>query len=160
MTNPTTAAALAAGAAAPDFTLDSTRGTPFTLSSLRGEKAVLLCFFPLAFTSTCTAEMCELSEGFDQFVGHNVEVFGISVDSVATLREFKAKYSMKVDFLSDFKREVTRRYDLLIEAKFYSKRAYYLIDKTGTIAWMHIEEHPGLRRPTDELVAAIEQLPK
>ncbi|MDQ6828785.1 MAG: redoxin domain-containing protein [Gemmatimonadota bacterium] len=160
MTNPTTATALAVGAAAPDFTLASTRGTPFTLSSLRGEKAALLCFFPLAFTSTCTAEMCELSEDFDRFTSGNVEVFGISVDSVATLREFKAKHAMKVDFLSDFKRVVTRKYDLLIEEKFYSKRAYYLIDKSGTVVWMHIEEHPGLRRPTGELLAAIEQLPE
>lgn len=159
MNTPATASALAVGITAPDFTLDCTRGTPFTLASLRGERAVLLCFFPLAFTSVCTAEMCELSEDFDRFSGRNVDVFGISVDSLPTLREFKAKHGMKVDFLSDFKRDVTRAYDLLIEEKFYSKRAYFLIDASGTIVWMQVEEHPGLRRPIGELVAAIAQLP-
>src|SRR4051794_20444944 len=92
------------GVLAPDFTLDSTSGTPVTLSSFRGKQPVLLAFFPLAFTSVCTTELCSFSENFDKFAGHNVAILPISVDSVPTLKEYKAKYEMKTDLLSDFKR--------------------------------------------------------
>jgi peroxiredoxin len=85
MTSPTASKAPAAGDVAPDFTADSTNGQPVTLSSLRGKKRVLLAFFPLAFTSTCTAELCDFSADFDQFSGKDVEVMPISVDSVPTL---------------------------------------------------------------------------
>ena len=57
----------AVGDPAPDFTADSTAGSPVSLSSFRGKKRVLIAFFPLAFTSTCTAELCDLSDDFDQF---------------------------------------------------------------------------------------------
>ncbi len=104
----------AVGAPAPDFTLPSTAGTDVTLSSLRGRK-VLLAFFPLAFTSTCTREMCAFSEDYAQFQDEDTLVLPISVDSVPTLREFKAKEHLTVDLLSDFKREVSRRYGVLLE---------------------------------------------
>jgi peroxiredoxin len=80
---------LAAGDVAPDFTADTTSGQPVTLSEFRGKKRVLLAFFPLAFTSTCTAELCDFSADFDQFGGKDVVVMPISVDSVPTLKEFK-----------------------------------------------------------------------
>ncbi|MBI3793070.1 MAG: redoxin domain-containing protein, partial [Gemmatimonadetes bacterium] len=79
------------GELAPDFTLASTAGTKVTLSQFRGQKHVLLAFFPLAFTSVCTAEMCAFSEDYAQFEGKDVVVFPVSVDSVPTLKEFKAK---------------------------------------------------------------------
>src|SRR6185295_15860327 len=85
------------GDLAPDFTLPSTSGADVALSSLRGKRNVVLAFFPLAFTSTCTAEVCAFSEDFDRFSGVNTTVLPISVDSVPTLKEFKAKYSIKVD---------------------------------------------------------------
>jgi peroxiredoxin len=78
------------GSPAPDFTLPSTSGTDVTLSSLRGRN-VLLAFFPLAFTKVCTEEMCALTENYGRFRAANTEVLPISVDSVPTLREFKAK---------------------------------------------------------------------
>ena len=96
------------GDLAPDFTLPSTAGLDVTLSSLRGRTNALLAFFPLAFTSTCTAELCAFSEDFDRFASAGTVVLPISVDSVPTLREFKAKHGMKVDLLSDFKRTVAR----------------------------------------------------
>src|SRR3954467_15043488 len=104
----------AVGTEAPDFTLASTAGAPLTLSSLRG-RVVLLAFFPLAFTSTCTAELCDMRDEYDQFAERGVAVLPISVDSTATLKEYKAKYGMRVDLLSDFKREVSRKYGTLIE---------------------------------------------
>ena len=147
----------AVGAAAPDFTLPSTAGQSVTLSALRG-KNVLLAFFPLAFTSTCTAEMCAFSEDYAKFQGKNTVVLPISVDSVPTLKEFKAKERMTVDLLSDFKREVTRKYGTLLDEQFFSKRAYVLIDKTGTVRWTHEERELGQRRENDELLAQLAAL--
>jgi peroxiredoxin (alkyl hydroperoxide reductase subunit C) len=145
------------GQPAPDFTVSSTAGS-FTLSSLRGQKNVLLAFFPLAFTSTCTAELCDFSNEFDRFGGENVEVLPISVDSTASLREFKNKYEMKATLLSDFKRDVSRAYGVLIPEKFYSERAYFLIDKTGRVAWSHVEKSTSEKRSNDDLIAEIRKL--
>jgi len=144
----------AIGAAAPEFTLASTGGGAVTLSSLRG-KRVLLAFFPLAFTSTCTAELCAFSEDFGRFQDANTVVLPISVDSVPTLKAFKAREQMSVDLLSDFKREVSRAYGVLDEEKFHSRRAYVLIDGAGIVRWTHVESELGHRRSNDELLAQV-----
>jgi peroxiredoxin len=147
-----------AGERAPDFTLPSTSGEDVTLRDFRGERAVLLAFFPLAFTSTCTTELCAFSEDFDQFDGAGVAVLPISVDSIPTLKEFKSRYGMHADLLSDFKREVSRAYGVLIEERFYSNRAYFLIDREGVVRWAHVEENPGQRRENAEILEKIRSL--
>ena len=145
----------AAGAPAPDFTLPSTAGSDVTLSKLRG-KNVLLAFFPLAFTRVCTQEMCSFSEDYGRFQDTNTVVLPISVDSIPTLNEFKAKERITVDLLSDFKREVSRRYGTLLEDKFFSNRAYVLIDPNGIVRWAFAEDTPGTRRENQELLARLE----
>lgn len=155
MTSPAVTKALAVGDRAPDFIADSTSGQPVTLSSFQGKKRVLLAFFPLAFTSTCTTELCDFSTDFDQFVARNVEVLPISVDSVPTLKEFKAKLNMREDLLSDFKRDISRAYGVLLADKFFSARAYFLVDLDGRIAWAHIEANPGLKRSNSEILEQI-----
>ncbi len=142
------------GAPAPDFTLPSTSGSEVTLSRLRGRN-VLLAFFPLAFTGVCTKEMCAFTDDYEQFRGAETEVLPISVDSVPTLKEFKAKERMSVDLLSDFKREVSRRYGTLLEDKFFSNRAYVLIDRDGVVRWTFAEETPGSRRENGELLERL-----
>lgn len=146
----------AVGSPAPDFTLPSTSGTDVTLSSLRG-KNVLLAFFPLAFTRVCTEEMCSLTEDYGRFRDANTEVLPISVDSVPSLKEFRAKERLSVDLLSDFKREVTRRYGTLIEEKFFSNRAYVLIGPDGVVRWTYAEDTPSTRRENRELLAQLEK---
>jgi len=146
----------AVGSPAPDFTLASTSRSDVTLSALRG-KNVLLAFFPLAFTRTCTAEMCAFSEDYDKFQSRDTTVLPISVDSVDTLVEFKRKENLAVDLLSDFKREVSRKYGTLIEERFYSGRAYVLIDRQGVVRWAFMEATPGSRRENAEI---LEQLAK
>ena len=142
----------------PDFTLPSTAGTEVTLSTFRGRKNVLLAFFPLAFTSTCTAENCAFSEDYERFERAGTVVLPISVDSVPTLKEYKAKYALQQDLLSDFKREVSRRYGTLLDDRFFSRRAYFLLDKQGRLRWSHVEAELGERREDTELLRQIAAL--
>jgi peroxiredoxin len=146
------------GDAAPDFTAPSTSGKDVSLSSFRGKRNVLLAFFPLAFTGTCTKELVCFTEDFDQFAGKGVEILPISVDSTASLKEFKNKLQMKTDLLSDFKRDISRAYGVLNEDRFYSNRAYFLIDRDGRVGWSHVEGSNGDRRENSEILAAIELL--
>jgi peroxiredoxin len=144
----------AIGSPAPDFTL-ATTGGKVTLSDFRGKKNVLLAFYPLAFTSTCTAELCAFTEDFSKFESHDVAVIPISVDATASLKVFKAQHAMTVELASDFKRDVSRAYGVLNEEKFYSNRSYFLIDKQGNLRWAHIEGNNSERRDNADLLAAI-----
>ena len=147
----------AVGSPAPDFTLPSTAGTDVTLSSLRG-KNVLIAFFPLAFTSTCTDELLCFTEDCGAFQVADTVVLPISVDSIPTLREFKAKEWIAVELLSDFKREVSRRYGTLLEDKFHTNRSYILIDRNGIVRWTYAEDTPKTRRENGELLERIRAL--
>jgi peroxiredoxin len=146
------------GDLAPDFIAASTSGKDVSLSSFRGKRNVLLAFFPLAFTGTCTKELVCFTEDFDQFAGKGVEILPISVDSTASLREFKNKLQMKTELLSDFKRDTSRAYGVLNEERFYSNRAYFLIDKEGRVRWSHVERNNSERRENPEILAAIKLL--
>jgi peroxiredoxin len=147
-----------AGELAPDFTAASTSGKEVSLSSFRGTSNVLLAFFPLAFTGTCTKELVCFTEDFDRFARKGVEILPISVDSIPSLREFKNKLGSKTDLLSDFKRDISRAYGVLNADRFYSNRAYFLIDRSGRVRWSHVESNNSERRETGELIAAIELL--
>lgn len=147
----------AVGTPAPDFSLPSTSGETVTLSALRGTP-VLLAFFPLAFTSVCTAEFCDVRDAWDEFAATGVRVLPISVDAGPSLQAFKEQLGTQVDFLSDFHREAARAYGTLIEARNFSNRAYFLVDRDGTIAWAHVEENPGQRRQNAEILAELAKL--
>lgn len=146
------------GEIAPDFTLPSTADREVTLSAFRGVQPVLLAFFPLAFTGTCTAEVCAFSDDYDRFAEAGVAVFPISVDSVPTLKEFAKRHAPRTEMLSDFKREVVGSWDLLIKDRFFSHRAYFLIDREGVVRWAHVEEQLGERRDNAEILDRIAAL--
>ncbi len=146
------------GAPAPDFTLASTAGGDLTLSALRGRR-VLLAFFPLAFTRVCTLELGDFSRDLPSFTGAGALVLGISVDSIPTLREFRARQGITVDLLSDFKRDVSRRYGVLMEDLFHSRRAYFLVDTAGVLRWSHVEAELGHKRDNAELLRQLAALP-
>jgi peroxiredoxin len=112
----------------------------------------------LAFTGTCTKELVCFTEDFDQFAGRGVEILPMSVDATPSLKEFKNKLQMKTELLSDFRRDVSRAYGVLNEERFYSNRAYFLIDKSGRIKWSYVERNNGERRDNSEILAAIELL--
>jgi mycoredoxin-dependent peroxiredoxin len=146
------------GDKAPDFNLKSTSGEQVTLSQFKGQKNVLLAFFPLAFTGVCTAENCSFSENYGKYETKDTVVLPISVDSTPTLNEFKGKHKMGHHLLSDFKRETGRAYGVLDEEKFFTKRAYFLVDKSGTLRWKHVEAELAQKRDDQELLAQIDKL--
>lgn len=148
----------AVGSQAPEITLNTTAGEVVTLAGLKGKTNVLLAFFPLAFTSTCTAELCAFTDDFSAFADKNVRVIPISVDAVPSLKAYKEHYKMGVDLASDFKREASRAYGTLMESTFFSNRAYFLIDIAGIVRWVHVEEKPGSRRENSEILAEIAKL--
>ena len=84
--------------------------------------------------------------------------FGVSVDHTASQKAFQEKAGFKTELLSDFKREVSRQYGVLLEDQFFSKRAYFLVDKQGKLAWKWVEAELGHRRENAELLAQIEKL--
>lgn len=146
------------GDQAPDFVLPSTGGVDVKLAAFRGDKSVLLAFFPLAFTSVCTAELCDFNTDLERFAGQGSVILPISVDSVPTLKEFKAKLGLGIELLSDFKRDVCRAYGTLMDDKFYSRRAYFLIDRQGRLAWKHVEAENKQRRQDDEILRQMQTL--
>ena len=147
------------GETAPDFTLDTTSGKPVSLTGFRGKKHVLVAFFPMAFTSTCTAELCSFTDDYATFAAKGVEVIPISVDMVPSLKAFKAQHNISVDLASDPRRDTSRAYGVLNEEKWYANRAYYLVDKQGVLRWVHVEAVNGQRRENAEILAEIAKLP-
>lgn len=138
---------LKAGDKAPDFSLYSTVKEKVTLSDLKGHNVVLL-FFPFAFTSTCTAELCSIRDGKEVYDQLEAKVFGISVDSVATLSYFKASHNFNFELLSDFNKEVCRSYgafydEFTLGMRGVAKRAAFVIDKNGFLKYTEVLENAG-----------------
>lgn len=155
---PVVTSILQPGTEAPDFTLPSTGGGKVTLSKYRGTHNVILAFFPFAFTSTCTAELCDFSTDYAAFANADTVVLPISCDFVPALKAFKAQERMTVDLLGDVRREVSRAYGVLLEDLYASARAYVLIDKQGMIRWSFAEAELGQKRSNAELLAELAKL--
>ncbi len=152
------------GEPAPDFTLplcDGEKVGTFTLSEHRGQKLVL-AFFPLAFTSVCTQEMCTFSDEFDAFSQLGAAVYGISVDSPFALNAFIRDHSLKVPLLSDFNREVSRAYDVLHDElmglKGISKRSVFVLDPEGVIRYRWVSDDPSKLPPFEEIRSVLNGL--
>jgi glutaredoxin-dependent peroxiredoxin len=138
--------AIEIGQKAPDFTLVATDRSNITLSEQKG-KAVLLLFFPLAFTSVCTTELCAIRDDISRYNNSNAVVYGISVDSNATLKKFKEEQGYNFELLSDFNKEASAAYDCIYAnfgwMKGVSKRAAFIIDKEGVIQYAEVLEMAG-----------------
>jgi len=138
---------LTIGQAAPDFTLFDSDKNPVTLSALKGNN-VLLLFFPQAFTSVCTKELCGVRDNIGLYSNSQAKVFGISVDSVFTLGKFKEDQGFNFPLLSDFNKEVSAQYDTIyqdwiLNMKGVSKRSAFVIDKEGIIQYAEVLESAG-----------------
>ena len=135
------------GQPAPDFTLYSSDKTKIALSDYRGKNVVLL-FFPFAFSSVCTAELCSVRDNMNSFSTLEAQIAGISVDSLYALARFKAEQNLDFPLLSDFNKQVSKAYDVLYENFSYgmqgvSKRSAFVIDKEGIVQYAEVLENPG-----------------
>ena len=135
------------GQPAPDFTLYDSEKNPVTLSQLKGQP-VLLLFFPLAFTSVCTRELCAVRDSIAWYDNVDAKVLGISVDSLHTLNKYKEEQQLNFTLLSDFNKEASRMYDAIYETfgfnmKGVSKRAAFVVDKEGILQYTEVLENAG-----------------
>ncbi len=144
---------------APDFELPNQFGEHVRLSDFRGLKAVALVFFPLAFSSTCTTELCELRDNLTLFSAADVELIGISVDSKATLRAWAEHEKYDFTLLADFwpHGDVAKEFGVFIEEKGFANRATFLIDRDGVIRASFITA-PGEARSLEAYRAALADL--
>lgn len=136
------------GQQAPDFALFDTDKNKISLTEQKGSNVVVL-FFPLAFTSVCTAELCTVRDTIGFYDNTHARVFGISVDSLYTLRKFKAEQNLNFALLSDFNKEAAKAYGVLYETfppfdmQGVSKRAAFVIDREGMVRYAEVCALPG-----------------
>lgn len=135
------------GTPAPDFTLFDSAKNQVSLHSLKGKKVVLL-FYPFAFSSTCTKELCYVRDNLSLFNNIDAEVLGISVDSLYTLAKYKEDQGFQFTLLSDFNKEVSRLYNAIYEdwnynMKGVSKRASFVIDRKGIVQYAQVLANAG-----------------
>lgn len=144
---------------APDFELPNQFGEHIRLSDFRGRKPVALVFFPLAFSSTCTSELCELRDNLALFADGGVELIGISVDSKATLRAYAEHEGYDFTLLADFwpHGAVAKEYGVFLEAKGFANRASFLIDTAGIIRATFVTA-PGEARSLEAYRTALDAL--
>ena len=145
---------------APDFELLNQFGESIRLSDYRGKRAVALVFFPLAFSGTCTGELCALRDNLALFKDHAVELIGISVDSKFTLRAWAEQEGYDFTLLADFwpHGQVAKEYGVFLQEKGFANRATFVIDESGIIRASFITA-PGEARSLEAYRAALELLP-
>ncbi len=123
---------------APDFTLKDKNGNDVTLSQFKGKKVVLY-FYPKDNTPGCTRQACAFAASFDEFRQKNIEVIGISKDSVASHLKFAEKHSLPFILLADPELDAIQKYGVWQEKKLYGKvsmgvvRTTFIIDENGNI---------------------------
>ena len=136
--------AISAGQEAPDFALFDTSKKKVALHDYRGRNVVLL-FFPFAFSSTCTKELCDIRDNISLYNNSNAQVLGVSVDSLYTLAKYKEEQHLNFPLLSDFNKEVSIAYGSLYQTFGYdmqgvSKRTAFVIDKEGVVRYAEVLE--------------------
>ncbi len=147
------------GQEAPDFTLRNQDREEVTLSSFRGEKSVLLVFYPFAFSGLCTNELCQVRDELPSFEGEAVQVVGISIDSPFTLKSWAAQEGYLFPLLSDFwpHGEVAKQYGAFNEVAGMANRATFLIDKQGVVRFAEVNQ-PGQARDQEGWRKAVTAL--
>ncbi len=150
------------GDKAPEFSLYSSDKQLVHLHEYLGRNVVLL-FFPLAFTSTCTKELCSTRDDISIYNELDTEVLGISIDSPQTLHRYKAEHQLNFQLLSDFNKEAIRAYDVIYEEfslgmKGVGKRAVFVIDAQGVIRYIEVLESAAILPDLQAVQNAVRQL--
>jgi len=152
------------GERAPDFTLPDTDLKPRRLSEFRGKKLVL-AFFPGAFTSVCTKEMCAFRDSMARFNELKAQVVGISVNDPFSNKGFAERNMLTFPLLSDYSREVIRLYGIEMKdfagLKGYSaaKRSVFVLDQNGVVRYRWVSEDPRVEPNYAEVQKALEKIP-
>ncbi|AOR34582.1 peroxiredoxin [Streptomyces fodineus] len=147
--------AIQVGDKAPDFELKDNHGKTVKLSDFRGEKNVVLLFYPFAFTGVCTGELCELRDNLPKFADRETQVLAVSNDSIHTLRVFAEQEGLEYPLLSDFwpHGNVSRAYGVFDEDKGCAVRGTFVVDKEGVVRWTVINGLPDARDLNDYVKA-------
>lgn len=149
---------------APEFTAPLANGDLETvsLSDALTDGPVVLAFFPVAFTSTCTTEMCTFDDRLSAFEDVNATIYGVSVDSPFALNEWREKQDLDLGLVSDFEKDIIDDYGVrtdFADLGVYglAQRAVFVVDKQGTVTYRWVAEHAGVE-PDYEAVerAAVE----
>lgn len=150
---------LSVGAVAPDFTLPDANKAPVALSSFRGRQPVLLVFYPFAFSSVCTGELCQLRDELAAFVDAGVQVLAISTDTSQSLKAWGTEQGFQFPLLSDFwpHGEVARSYGVFDEASGMAVRGTFLVGPDMTVRW-NLVQAPGEQREIGALHEAVRDL--
>lgn len=134
--------AIAVGTKAPDFSLKSKNSggvTDIKLSNNLGKKNTVVLFFPLAFTSVCTQEMCDISQGINAYTGLNADVIGISVDSPFSQEAWAQKEKITITLASDLNKTTAKAYGVLLDDLLgfgsTAARAAFVVDKNGVVQY-------------------------
>lgn len=147
------------GRPAPEFALKDQHGQLVRLSDFRGERNVAVVFYPFAFSGICTGELCEIRDGLTMFEDANVQVVGVSCDSMHTQRAWADAERYDFPLLSDFwpHGAVAQDYGVFRSETGFATRGTFLIDTEGVLRWSVVNE-PGQARPLAayrEAVAAL-----
>ena len=151
--------AIQVGDEAPDFELRDNHGRTVKLSDFRGERQVVLLFYPFAFTGVCTGELCELRDNLPQFTDRDTQLLAVSNDSIHTLRVFAEQEGLEYPLLSDFwpHGNVSRAYGVFDEDKGCAVRGTFILDKEGVVRWTVVNGLPDAR-DLGEYVKALDTL--
>lgn len=146
------------GSIAPNFTLNDYNKQPVTLTDFQGETAVLLVFYPFAFSGICTGELCQLRDEFADYEG-KVQVLGVSVDTPWALKVWAEQEGYQFPLLSDFwpHGEVAKKYGVFFEQAGMATRGTFLIDTDGVVRYVE-RNGPGEARDQDAWKKAIAEL--
>ena len=131
------------GQPAPNFTLKAHTGEDVTLEQFRGSKNVLLIFYPLDFSPTCSMQLPEFSAMKEDFDALDTVILGINRDSAWTHKAWAREYGIEVPLLSDMLLETAKNYGVQIAERGVSKRATFVIDKAGIVVLQHVETNTG-----------------
>jgi peroxiredoxin len=135
------------GQIAPDFALRDQHGATITLSSYRGEKAVVVMFYPYAFSRVCTGELCEVRDHLPTFQSERVQLLAVSCDPVHSLRAYAEQDGLTFPLLSDFwpHGEVAASYGVLNEKRGCANRSTFIVDTDGVLRWSVHHAMPDAR---------------
>ncbi|OYT71578.1 MAG: peroxiredoxin [Chloracidobacterium sp. CP2_5A] len=148
------------GDPAPDFSLPASDGKTYSLSQFRGQRHVVLVFYPGDDTPTCTAQLCDYRDGWDEFQKLDAVILGVSTNDMTAHKKFAEKFSFPFPLLEDKGNQLCKAYGALMLGGLLpvANRAVFIIDKQGVIRYRHVETIPIFKRSRAELLDELRKI--